>query len=170
VVTSIVVARIRLVALCGLVALAACGSATTPTPTPTTLLQARGWLCTTSTNANVIAGCARDGIVEQRSTYSAFMVGSGTVALHATYRDFDYEEYFKPTLVCSGTARTWTAGRTHGSLPPPSWFSEHLAANWPAADATFQATVRAGDVCDVSLAFDLRSPWISPYEITLTLN
>lgn len=133
------------------------------------LLQAQGWLCTTTTAVTRLGWCAQEGISDQRRTYTIHSPRAGTLSLHATYRDLDYQEYFRPTLTCGVGARAWILGASREQLPAPGWFAQHLG-DWPAADATYSAAVSAGDTCDVGISFDLRSPPFSAFDITVTLE
>jgi hypothetical protein len=153
----------------GLAITVACSGDAPTTPEAVDLLQSQGWLCTTTTNPLSIGQCGNAGIAEQQRRYTVIAKRAGTATLHATYRDVDYEEYFKPSLTCGGRAQPLTLTSSREQLPPPSWFSEHLGS-WPAADATYSATLGAASTCELVIAFDLRSPPFSAFDIGVMLH
>ena len=127
--------------------------------------HAQGVLCSATAAGGSAAACARAGLTQSRTSLSIHTTEDGTLRLTAVVRDFDYEEYFLPTLTCNAAPAGWTEVSAKMEDPPAWW--PPLMGTWPALHIEFVAPADANFFCDVSASFDLRSPPYSPYDITI---
>jgi hypothetical protein len=127
-----------------------------------------GWMCGTGR----VDPCTNVGIAETSRSMPVSIPVNGVLGLTVVRRSFDYQEYFIPTLACGSalTPREFVHDHSREPVPQPSWFTERLAANWPAVEDLYLAFVARGEQCVVGFTFQLRSPPYSPYQAAVSLT
>jgi hypothetical protein len=137
--------------------------------TAVTLGHSQGFLCSATAAGLQLPACARESISQNQATVRVHTSQEGTLRLIAIVRSFDYQEYFRPTLVCNAAPAGWTPTAVREQAQP-EWFVPLMGPSRPATWMEFVAPVTANAFCDVDISFDLRSPPYSPYDVTIVLD
>jgi hypothetical protein len=154
-------------------ACSACGGASPAAPdaAPSTVVQQQGWLCTQNPAGGNIPTCSGRGFTEKERIVSFAAPWRSRVEVLLLFRDMDYNEWVRLTLQCNGVDVPLTrTGYAWDPAGPPDYFYPNLGDLWPAVKARYVSDSRV-QPCNyqLRLAFDLRSPPYSPYELTVNV-
>jgi hypothetical protein len=146
------------------------GSPTEPSHGQTLVTQQQGWLCSSTASGGFLLSCKSRNFTEDLRRVSFTIARPGTLEIDVTFRGFDYNEYIRPVLRCNAAPLPLTLTRQQFGLTSPDWFRAHLGELWPGQAMSLTAAADRKCAYEFDLAFDLRSPPYSPFDLTIRLQ